>query len=137
MAGTFLIGRLIFGAFFIYNGLHHFVSLATMAQYAAAKGVPAPTLAVAGTGALILFGGISILLGWRPELGVTAIVVFLVGVSIPMHNFWAEADPAQSANDMGHFMKNMALVGATLMLVAIPQPWPYSVAAKTRRPIGA
>src|SRR5712692_3078418 len=133
MARTFLIGRLIFGAFFIYSGLGHLLSVGAMAPYAAAKGVPAPEFAVIGSGLLILFGGISILLGWRPELGVTAIVVFLVGVSIPMHNFWAEADAATRANDMGHFMKNMALVGAALMLVAIPQPWPYSVAAGTRR----
>src|SRR5437588_93758 len=121
MAGALLIGRLIFGAFFLYNGLNHFLSLAMMAQFVAAKGVPAPTVAVAGTGALLLFGGISILLGWRPELGVAAFVVFLLGVSFPMHNFWAETDPTQRMNDMGHFMKNMALMGATLMLVAIPQ----------------
>jgi uncharacterized membrane protein YphA (DoxX/SURF4 family) len=137
MAGAFLIGRLIVGAFFIYNGLNHFMSLQMFTQYTAAKGVPAPAVAVVGAGLLILFGGISILLGWRPELGVAAIVVFLVGVSIPMHNFWAETDPGQRMNDMGNFMKNMAIAGATLMLVAIPQPWPYSVGGGARRPIGA
>ena len=134
MAVAFLIGRLIVGAFFIYNGLNHFLSLAMMAQFAAAKGVPAPTVAVAASGALILFGGISILLGWRPDLGIAAIVVFLLGVSFPMHNFWAETDPGQRMNDMGHFAKNMAIMGATLTMVAIPQPWPYSVEA--RRPVG-
>jgi len=134
MTGAFLIGRLIFGAFFIYNGVNHFLSLAMMTQFVAAKGVPAPSVAVAVTGALIIFGGLSILLGWRPELGIAAIVVFLLGVSFPMHNFWAESDPTQRMNDMGNFMKNMAILGATLMLVAIPQPWPYSVEA--RRPVG-
>jgi len=134
MTGAFLIGRLIFGAFFIYNGVNHFLSLAMMTQFVAAKGVPAPSVAVAVTGALIIFGGLSILLGWRPELGIAAIVVFLLGVSFPMHNVWAESDPTQRMNDMGNFMKNMAILGATLMLVAIPQPWPYSVEA--RRPVG-
>ena len=134
MAGAFLIGRLIFGAFFIYNGVNHFLSLAMMTQFVAAKGVPAPSVAVAVTGALIIFGGLSILLGWRPELGIAAIVVFLLGVLFPMHNFWAESDPTQRMNEMVNFTKNMALIGATLMLVAIPQPWPYSVEA--RRPIG-
>ena len=135
MAGAFLIGRLIVGAFFIYHGVNHFLSLAMMAQFAAAKGVPLPEVAVAGAGLLILFGGTSILLGWRPELGVAAITVFLLGVSFPMHNFWAISDPAQRVNEMVNFTKNMALMGATLMLVAIPQPWPYSVEA--RRQIAA
>jgi uncharacterized membrane protein YphA (DoxX/SURF4 family) len=131
MTGTFLIGRLIFGAYFVFNGLNHLFLNAQMAQYAAAKGVPAPALAVAVSGLLILFGGLSILLGWRPELGVIAIVVFLIGVSFPMHNFWAEPEPART-NDMVHFLKNMAMIGATLMLVAIPQPWPYSIGSERR-----
>ena len=135
MAAVFLVGRLIFGAFFIYNGVNHMLSHAMLAQFAAAKSVPAPELAVIGSGLLILFGGTSILLGWRPELGVIAIVVFLLGVSFPMHPFWADADPTQRANDMANFMKNIALVGATLMLVAVPQPWPYSV--ETRRSVVA
>jgi hypothetical protein len=34
------------------------------------------------------------LLGWRPEFGIIALVVFLLGVSFPMHNFWAEPGTA-------------------------------------------
>jgi putative oxidoreductase len=70
---TFMTGRFIFGGFFIMNGINHLLSSRTMAQYAAAKGVPVPEGAVVLTGLLILFGGISILLGWRPELGIGAI----------------------------------------------------------------
>jgi uncharacterized membrane protein YphA (DoxX/SURF4 family) len=69
------------------------------------------------------------------ELGVAAIVVFLLGVSFPMHAFWADTDPSQRVNDLTNFTKNMALMGGTLMLVAIPRPWPYSV--ETRRSVGA
>lgn len=132
MAVTFLIGRLIFGAFFVYNGLNHFLSYPMFVQYAAAKGVPAADVAVVVAGLLILFGGTSIVLGWRPELGITAIVMFLVAVSFPMHNFWSLTDPAARAAEMGNFMKNTALAGATLMFVAIPQPWPYSVGMRRR-----
>ena len=35
-------------------------------------------------------------------------------------------------NDLINFMKNLALMGSALMLVAIPEPWPYSVAARRR-----
>jgi uncharacterized membrane protein YphA (DoxX/SURF4 family) len=126
MAGVFLIGRLIFGGFFIMNGVDHFMRTSMMAQMAAQKGVPFPEVAIIGTGLLLLFGGASMLLGWQPELGVTALVIFLVGVSIPMHNFWAETGDARMM-DMINFTKNMALVGASLMFVAVPRPWPLSV----------
>jgi putative oxidoreductase len=133
MAGLFLIGRLIFGGFFVFNGANLLLSHAMMTGYAAAKGVPAPDVAVFVAGVLILFGGASIILGWLPEIGIAAIAVFLVAVTFPMHNFWAISDPGQRMNEMVNFMKNTALLGGTLMFVAIPRPWPYSV--DTRRPI--
>ena len=132
MAQAFLLGRLIFGGFFLYNGLNLFLGHATAAQYAAAKGVPFAEVAVLVAGALIVFGGASILLGFQPHLGIAAIVVFLLGVSFPMHDFWAAADPATRLNEMVNFTKNMALMGSALMLAAIPQPWPYSVEARRR-----
>lgn len=126
MATLFLIGRVIFGGYFIMNGLTNVMSRAMLAQYAAAKGVPFPELLVPLAGLLILFGGASILLGWRPELGIAAIVVFLVAVSFPMHNFWAESG-ANRVNDFVNFTKNMALIGASLMFAAVPRPWMFSV----------
>ena len=44
-----------------------------------------------------------------------------------MHNFWAVQDPAQKMNDMINFTKNWALIGYTLIMIAVPQPWPFSV----------
>lgn len=126
MPAAFVIGRFIFGGFFIMNGLNHLLSPAMLTQYAASKGVLAPDVAVLLSGLVILFGGISVLLGWRPELGIGAIVMFLAGVSLPMHNFWAESG-AERAADMINFTKNMALLGATLMFSAVPRPWMYSL----------
>ena len=133
MSVAFMTGRFIFGGFFIMSGINHLLSSRTMAQFAAAKGVPMPEAAVVLTGLLILFGGISILIGWRPELGIGAIALFLIGVTPAMHNFWVESG-AERAADMGHFMKNMALLGGTLMFTAVPRPWPVSIG--DRRLIG-
>lgn len=91
MSVAFMTGRFIFGGFFIMNGIHHLLSSRTLAQYAAAKGVPTPEAAVVLTGLLILFGGVCIVLGWRPELGIGAIALFLIGVTPVMHNFWVES----------------------------------------------
>jgi hypothetical protein len=44
-----------------------------------------------------------------------------------MHNFWKLEDPQLRMADKINFMKNMALLGAILMLLAIPSPWPLSL----------
>src|SRR5438477_4871065 len=127
MKAPFLIGRLIFGGYFIYNGINHFKQTQTLAQYAGAKKVPRPREAVMASGTMMLLGGTSILLGIKPKVGAAAIVGFLAGVSPIMHDFWRMEDPNQRTNDMINFAKNMALLGAALALMGIEEPWPASV----------
>ena len=113
------LGRVLFGGFFLYSGINHFKNVKGMAEYTAAKNVPNPDLAVEASGALLLFGGASILLGVKPRLGVTAIAIFLASVSPVMHDFWNYNDPQQRQADMIQFMKNMAMLGATLMIAGL------------------
>ncbi len=119
MKASYLLGRMIFGGFFLYNGIHHLQESKSMAQYTAAKGVPAPELAVKATGVALIAGGASVLLGLKKEWGATAIAAFLAGVSPVMHDFWKQTDPGQKQNDMISFSKNMALLGASLMLMGM------------------
>jgi putative oxidoreductase len=127
MRSLFLLGRAIFGGYFAYSGLRHFTNEETMSQYAAAKGVSAPDAAVQGSGALLLAGGLSIMAGVKPRQGLAAIVAFLVPVTLQMHRFWDVEDPQQRMGEMINFTKNFALVGASLMMMQIPEPWPDSV----------
>lgn len=124
---AFLIGRIIVGLFYINGGIRHFMNLNMTAGYAGSKGVPAPKLAVGGSGALLIIGGLSFLLGYQPLIGVIAIALFMIGVSPVMHKFWGVQDPMQKMAEMVNFTKNLALLGCALMFLAIPQPWPYSV----------
>lgn len=128
----FLIGRLLFGGYFLYSGIHHFQQRSSLAQYAAAKGVPAPDIAVSATGALLIVGGASILAGIKPKIGTAAIAGFLVGVSPIMHDFWRIEEPNQKMNDMINFSKNLALPGGTLALMSVTEPWPASVPVAQR-----
>ena len=123
----FLIGRIIYGGFFIMNGIRHFASLEQMAQYTASRGVPLPELAVIVTGLLLLAGGLSVLLGAWPGWGVLCLVVFLVPVTFIMHGFWADTDAQMRAMNQIQFYKNLALLGAALMLLEIPRPWRMSL----------
>lgn len=144
----FLLGRIAFGGYFLYNGINHFKSRKMMAQYAATKHVPQPEAAVLASGTLLLIGGASILTGIKPKFGAAAIIAFLVGVSPVMHDFWRNEDANQRMVDMANFTKNMALVGGALTLMGIEEPWPASVPvaqpgvierarAYARRPIAA
>ena len=126
MTYAFLAGRILFAFFHLSSGFNHFKSLSGYSQYAASKHVPAPKLAIIGSGILLFIGGLSILLGYRPCIGIAALGVFYLGVTPVMHNFWA-AGPEQKQHELVNFMKNIALLGATLMFLAIPRPWPLSV----------
>jgi putative oxidoreductase len=124
---TLLAGRLLFGGYFLISGLGHFRARKAMAGYASSKGVPAPTLAVLGTGVLLALGGLSVLTGLYPVLGLAMLAIFLVGVTPQMHNFWAIADPMQRMSEQVNFLKNAALLGGVLALMALPQPWSFSL----------
>ena len=132
MKELFLLGRIVFGGYFVYSGLNHFLSSSAMAQYAAFKGVPLPEVAVLATGMLIVVGGFSIIFGLLPHVGALCIALFLIGVSPMMHNFWNVTEPAQRTAEMINFTKNMALLGGVLMLLGVPRPWPYSVESRSR-----
>lgn len=120
---AFLIGRIIVGLYFLMSASNHFFKLSDMTGYAQSKGVPMPSLAVLGTGVLLLVGGLTIITGYKPTIGIAAIVLFFLPVTFMMHNFWKETDPMAKMTQMIMFTKNMALMGSTLMFLAIPQPW--------------
>jgi uncharacterized membrane protein YphA (DoxX/SURF4 family) len=113
-------GRAIFGGYFVYNGVNHFLNGKMLAGYAGSKGVANPELAVAASGLLILAGGLGVATGARPRIGAALIATFLLAVSPRMHAFWREQDPQQRAADRVNFTKNMALVGGTLLAAAQP-----------------
>ena len=127
MRPLFVLGRTIFGGFFAYNGINHFMQRRSMEQYASSKGVPAAEAAVTATGAMIVAGGLSVIAGMKPRQGLAAIIGFLVPVTLQMHRFWEEQDPERRMVEMTNFAKNFALIGAALALMQIEQPWPISV----------
>jgi putative oxidoreductase len=117
-----LLGRLLFALIFIMSGPRHFLS-ATIG-YAASQGVPMASIIVPISGLLAILGGLSILLGFRARLGAWLIVLFLVGVTPMMHNFWAVSDPMMHQMQMIMFMKNMSMLGGALIISQLGSgPW--------------
>ena len=124
---AFVIGRVIVCGFVFMNGFNHFAQLKMMTGYAKSKGIPAPALAVGGSGVLLFLGGLSLLLGYHPTIGAALLVIFLLGVSFGIHNFWTVQDQQARIGEMTHFLKNMAILGLLLMTLAISRPWPMSL----------
>jgi uncharacterized membrane protein YphA (DoxX/SURF4 family) len=137
MAQAFLVGRILVGCYYLQSAFHHFTNVGHLSRAAAAHGVPAPELAIIGSGVLLLVAGLSFLLGLFPRLGVAAVVLFLVPVTLIMHAFWADHDPVQQQNNLINFTKNIGLLGSSLMFLAVPRPWPYSVERRLRLPVRA
>ena len=124
-----LIGRILFGAFFIMSGLNHFQNLDMMSGYAESKGVPFPRLAVIGTGVMLVAGGASVLLGIVPIVGLTVLILFLLATLVTMHDFWNLKDPQQRAAEQVNFLKNVALIGASLALMYGASDWALALYA--------
>jgi len=124
-----VIGRVLFSAIFLKSAWSHFTKAKMLAGYAKAAGnVPAPETAVVGTGAVLLLGALSVLLGYHPRVGAALLVVFLLPTSFLMHAYWKITDPAQRAAEEAAFWKNIALAGAALFIMADPNwPWPLAL----------
>jgi putative oxidoreductase len=129
MLTLFILGRILFGGYFIYNGIRNLLRLRILVNSVRSKGVPFPTFTVPFSALLILVGGLNVLLGAYPVPGLILLIVFLVPVTFTMHDFWRIDDPRQRAIQRINFTKNIALLGAILMMLAIPRPWPMTLFA--------
>lgn len=123
MMYLFVLGRILLGGYFIMSGANHFKHLSNFTHYAKSKGVPMPREAVMLSGLMLFLGGLGILLGVYIEFSVLMLAVFLIVTTMQMHQFWKVEDQMARMGEEINFKKNMALLGAILMLLAIPMPW--------------
>ena len=108
------VGRFLYSLIFLMTAMGHFS--AGYIGYAAQAGVPAPGLLVPLSGVIAILGGVSITLGYKAKIGAWLIVLFLVPVSLMMHNFWAVTDPMMHGMQLAMFMKNVSMLGAALLI---------------------
>jgi putative oxidoreductase len=125
---AFLAARVLFGGVLAFMGLNHFLDAESMAGYAEFKGLPAPKLSVYASGALLVAGGAGIVAGVFPVVSAAAIAAFLAISAVTMHDFWRVEDPEDRQAEMTDFLKNAALVGGALTLVAVGgTEWPLAL----------
>jgi uncharacterized membrane protein YphA (DoxX/SURF4 family) len=115
---VFLIGRVLFALLFVSSGLMAHLGEGGKAgrEYARSLGAPAPDLLVPLSGVVIIVGGLMIAFGIWADLGALLIVGFLVGITPIMHAFWKIDDPQDKQVQSAMFFKNVALLGAALII---------------------
>ena len=74
---------------------------------------------VPASGLIALAGGLSVLFGYRARLGAWLLVVFLVPVTLSMHNFWAASDPTTFQIQLTLFARNLLLLGGALFIAHV------------------
>lgn len=111
---AFLIGKILLGGYFAFSGLNHFMNSRDMSGWVENKGLPKPEMMVYISGLILLTGGLGIIAGAYPVISIGLLSVFIVAANIFMHDFWNLEEGRQE--QMMHFLKNTALLGALLML---------------------
>jgi len=110
-------GRVLLSLIFIVSGLTKIANWSGTAQYMASKGMIAVPFFLAMAILFELAGGLSVLTGFKARWGALALVLFLVPVTAIFHNFWTLQGMEQQMQ-MIHFMKNLAIMGGLLSIVA-------------------
>jgi putative oxidoreductase len=75
---------------------------------------------------------VSILIGYKTRIGAAMIIVFLVPVTLVFHHFWTVADPTARSIQMVDFMKNISILGGSLMIL-VHGPGECSLDARAKR----
>lgn len=112
-----LLGRILIGQIFLLAGLDKIGKFSQVAAGIAGKGLPLAQVLLAITIIVEVGGALMILLGWRARLGAAALFLWMIPVTLLYHNFWA-MDGSQAYINQIMFQKNLAMMGAMLLIVA-------------------
>ena len=128
-AGTQLIGRVLMSAIFIMAGINKISGYAGTQGYMESMGVPGALLPLVIL--LEVGGGLAIIAGWQTRIVAFLLAGFCVISAVIFHaNF---GDHMQSLL----FMKNLAMAGGLLFLVAEQRRNGYEYAGTRRQPFPA
>jgi len=114
MKNLVLLGRILFSLIFAISGFGHFKSQTV--QYAVSHHVPLAEFLVPVAGIMAILGGLSIMTGFKAKFGACLIILFLIPVTLFMHNFWAVEDPMQHQIQHTMFLKNTSMLGGAFLI---------------------
>jgi putative oxidoreductase len=113
---TWLLARCFIGGIFAYSGFGKLTGLAGFGAMLAKAGVPMPEVMAVVGAAVELFGGLAIMVGLQTRYAALLMAAFTISATLISHRFWDFEDLAARRGQSIHFMKNLAILGAFLLL---------------------
>lgn len=106
------IGRLLLAAIFLLSGVGKIAAPDATIGYIAAMGLPLPTLGYIVAIAVEIGGGLALALGFQTRIVALALALFSVVTGLIFHHAIGDQ------NQMIHLLKNFAMAGGLLQVVA-------------------
>ena len=113
-----LAGRIFLSLVFLVGGIRSLLAFAGTVAYFGRLGFPLPEGTAVLVIAIELVGAVLLLIGYATRWVSWLLIAFVIVAMFAGHRFWEHPDPAQFANQMDHFLKNLAIIGGLLMLAA-------------------
>ena len=112
-----LLGRILLGLIYVMGGLNTIMNFQSTAEQVAREGVVLASLMLVIATILEGAGAIGLIAGFRTRFSALLLILFLVPVTLIMHDFWQyEGDAAQQ--EMFSFIRNLAFLGGLFMVLA-------------------
>lgn len=106
------IGRTFIAAIFLISGIGKLMAPGATMAYIGSLGLPAPALGLVGALVLELAGAVLLVVGYRTRLVALLLAAYAVVTALIFHHALADQ------NQMFHFLKNLAMAGGLLQVVA-------------------
>lgn len=107
-----LVGRILLAAIFIISSFGKIAAPEGTQGYIASVGLPAPVLGYIAAIVIELGGSVLLLLGYRTRLVAGGLAVFSIASALIFHHALGDQ------NQLFHFLKNLALAGGLIQVVA-------------------
>jgi putative oxidoreductase len=124
-SAVLLVGRILVGILFLVAGIMKAMNIAGTTGYMTRLGFPAPELMAYLSTLIELAAGVLLIVGWQTRRVAWLLIVYVLIATGMAHRFW-EYEPAQRVNQINHFLKNLALIGA-MLYIAVSGPGSASV----------
>jgi len=112
-----LIGRILLSLVFLVAGVRKAMAFAATAGYFTKLGMPMPEVMVVLAIIVEVGGALLLIAGWKARYAAWALAIFTLIATFMAHRFWEFPD-AQYANQMNHFLKNLAIIGGMLFIAS-------------------
>jgi len=112
------LGRLLLATIFISGGANTFMNPDGRAKKVEDAGIPLPRQATILNGAIMVIAGVALAIGLLPKVAATALIGSLLPTTYVGHPYWNEENPGNRAGQQTHFLKNLSLIGALLVVIS-------------------